>query len=106
LLFGGVLWLVIYDGIIAVLAEDSRRDLPASVAVDAGSVYEEITGDVLRQALSYLGHSLHFIPVASSAAIRVTKASRVFSIGFPVLHARAIPLLWGFLYGFVRIQGE
>lgn len=40
--------LVMDAALIAVIAKDSRRELTASVAVDAGGIYKEITRYILR----------------------------------------------------------
>ena len=48
--------LAMDEGMVGGLREDGRSQLPASVAVDAGGVHEEVAGDVLRDPLLEVRH--------------------------------------------------
>ena len=52
----GIVRLPVNAGLSAMVAKTRGRDLPASIAIDAGGVHEELAVHVFRQALSDLGH--------------------------------------------------
>jgi hypothetical protein len=69
--FAGIPRLMVNAGLPAVIAEDSGRDLPARIAINATGVHKEVARDILGEAFSNLSHKqLDSFPRRSVASSR------------------------------------